>query len=79
MPLLKGHNWAGYFYFIFFFLPQGYNLSKHGRGPLGDATYQDYVSYGLRQEYFFNVSLYKGKGAKIRNRYNQVPPDPGYQ
>ena len=53
MPLLKGRNLAGYF------LLQGHNLNKHGRGALDDATYQYSRSYGMRQELFFNVPLYK--------------------
>ena len=39
--------------------PQGHNLNKLGRGPLGDATYQYQGSrpYGFTQEEFFMFSF----------------------
>ena len=45
-------------------LPQGHNLDKLGRGPLGFATYQISRlsrSYGFRQEdfYFFPITACK--------------------
>ena len=41
------------------FCPEGGNLNKLGRGPLGDATYQSSRPYGFRLEDFFMFSLYK--------------------
>ena len=44
------------------FWPQGYNLNKLGRGPLGDmihTKYQGSSPRGFRQEDFFTFSLYK--------------------
>ena len=43
------------------FWPQGYNLNKLGRGPLGDATYQISRLWALwfqRRRFFFNVFPY---------------------
>ena len=43
------------------FWPQGHNLNKLGRGPLGDAihtNHQDSRPYGFRQEDFFMFLLY---------------------
>ena len=37
------------------FLPQGHNLNKLCRGPLGGATYQASMPCGFRQEDFFHV------------------------
>ena len=50
LHMRQGHFW-----------PQGHNLDRIGRGPLGDATYQYQGSMpcGFRQEDFFMVSLYK--------------------
>ena len=44
------------------FRPQGHNLNKLGRGPLGDAhiKYQGFRTYGFREEDFhvFPISAY---------------------
>ena len=43
--------------------PQGYNLNKLGKGPLGDATvhtkHQGSRPCSYRQEDFYTISLYK--------------------
>ena len=43
------------------FWPQGHNLNKNGRGPLGDTTYQisGFSPCGLTQEDFFCLPLNK--------------------
>ena len=44
------------------FWPQGHNLNKCSRGPLGDATYKKYQGSrpsGFIEEDLFMFSLYK--------------------
>ena len=49
--------WQGHFW------PQGHNLNKLGRGPLGDATYKISRLYALwAQTRFFHVFPYVKHG-----------------
>ena len=55
------------------FWPQGHNLNKLGRGPLGDAihtNYQDFSLNGFRQEDFFMFS-------PCKHSVKYVPPVAG--
>ena len=49
------------------FWPQGHNLNKPGRGPLGDATYQISRPCGFREDFFSCFPFYKPI-------YNMWPP-----